>query len=166
MGKDKGCVILTQSEYNDLIQKANKPSETVKDYNKVNITLRVVGNEVLNSVYDKDALYCMDFFKDYLLSIGGDLTLSQQVYNHVNDLVKSLKKEINEYNKNATEEVQKFFDEKMSELSQKEKAIQEREINIDKVLLDAYNQYYDNLKKSHWWDRLFASRKTLENKKG
>lgn len=62
------------------------------------------------------------------------------------------------------EEVQ-FFDEKMFELNQREKAIQE-EINIDKVLLDAYNQYYDNLKKSHWWDRLFASRKTLENKKG
>lgn len=166
MENDKGCVILTQSEYNDLIQKANKPSETVKDYNKVNITLRVVGNEVLNSVYDKDALYRMDFFKNYLLSIGGDLTLSQQVHEYVNDLAKSLKKEINEYNKNATEEVQKFFDEKMSELSQKEKAIQEREINIDKVLLDAYNRYYDNLKKSHWWDRLFASRKTLENKKG
>lgn len=165
MGKDKGCVILTQSEYNDLIQKANKPSETVKDYNKVNITIRVVGDEVLNSVYDKDALYYMDFFKNYLLSIGGDLTLSQQVHEYVNDLAKSLKKEINEYNKNATEEVQKFFDEKMSELNQKEKVIQEKEINIDKVLLDAYNRYYDNLKKSHWWDRLFASRKTLENKK-
>lgn len=166
MGKDNGCVILTQSEYNDLIQKANKPSETVKDYNKINITIRVIGDEVLNSVYDKDALYCMDFFKNYLLSIGGDLTLSQQVHEYVNDLAKSLKKEINEYNKNATEEVQKFFDEKMFELNQREKAIQEREINIDKVLLDAYNQYYDNLKKSHWWDRLFASRKTLENKKG
>lgn len=61
--------------------------------------------------------------------------------------------------------MQKFFDEKMSELNQKEKVIQEKEINIDKVLLDAYNRYYDNLKKSHWWDRLFASRKTLENKK-
>lgn len=43
MGKDKGCVILTQSEYNDLIQKANKPSETVGiTIKSLAITIRVL----------------------------------------------------------------------------------------------------------------------------
>lgn len=125
--KNKGCIILTQDEYDSLVEESNKPAKIVKDYNKINLYIRIMGEYIFDELYRDNLLYNMNYIDNYLLSIDGDLKLSDQVSAHINKLIKSVKKEITEY-------AEKEQETKLNAITDKLKVIECIEENVNKKL--------------------------------